>query len=64
MDMDEWGGNPVYLWLGLYFSLLCGLDEASCIGCYWQLDDARSYIEVVAFVATTVYQQLSLFDTP
>ena len=29
---------------------VCCLDEASCTGCYWWLDDAGSCIQVVSFV--------------
>ena len=32
------------------FVLFCYLDEASCIWYCWQLDDARSYIQLKAFV--------------
>ena len=38
-------------WVCIFvFCLVCFLDEASCTGCYWQLGDARSCIQVVAFV--------------
>ena len=37
-------------WFGLYFCFVCCLNEVSCIGCYWWLGDARSYIQVVSFV--------------
>ena len=33
MGKAEWGGNPVYWWLGLYFCFVCCLDETSCTGC-------------------------------
>ena len=50
MGKVEWGGDPVYWSLGLYFCFVCCLDEASCTGCYWWLGDARSCIQVVSFV--------------
>ena len=50
MGKAEWGGNPVCWWLGLYFCFVCYLDELSCTGCYWWLDDARACIQVVSFV--------------
>ena len=50
MGKPEWGGNPVFWWLGLYFCFVCCLDEASCTVCYWWLGDARSCIQVVSFV--------------
>ena len=51
MGKADWGGNPVYWWLGLYFCFVCGLDEVSCTGCYyWWLGDARSCILVVSFM--------------
>ena len=38
-------------WVCIFvFCLVCVLDEASCTGCYWQLGDAGSCIQVVAFV--------------
>ena len=30
MDKAEWGSNPVCWWLGLYFCLVCCLDDVSC----------------------------------
>ena len=32
MGKAEWGGNPVWWWLGLYFSFVCCLDEAPTQG--------------------------------
>ena len=49
MGKAEWGGTPVW-WLGLYFCLVCCLDEVSCTECHWWLGDARSCIQVVSFV--------------
>ena len=50
MSLAEWGSNPVFWWLGLYFCLVCCLDEASCTGCYWWLGDIGSCIQVASFV--------------
>ena len=49
MGKAEWGFNPVFWWLGLYFCFVC-LYEASNTGCYWCLGDARPCIKVVSFV--------------
>ena len=32
------------------FVLACGLDDLSCIECYWWLGDAGSCTQVVSFV--------------
>ena len=50
MGRAEWGSNPVCWWLGLYFCPVFCLNEVPCTGCYWQLGDAESCIQVVAFV--------------
>ena len=48
------------LMIGFVF-LFCWLDEASCTGCYWGLDDARSCIQVVSFVwVLTIWYSLGL----
>ena len=61
MGKAEWGGNPACWWLGLYFSFICCLDEASCTGCYWWQGDARSYVQVVLFLwVFTVWYSLEL----
>ena len=49
MCKAEWGSNPVYWWLDLYFCFIC-LDEVSYTGYYWWLGDAGSCIQVVSFV--------------
>ena len=57
----EWGGHPVCWWLSLYFCFVCGLDEASCIGCYWWLGDAGSCIPAVACLwVLTIWYPLGL----
>ena len=56
----EWGGNPVCWWLGLYFCLVCCLNEGSCTGCYWWLGDAGSCIPVVSSVwVITIWYRVS-----
>ena len=61
MGKAEWGDNPVCWWLGLYFCFVCYLDEVSCSGCYWWLDDAGSCITVVSFVwVLTIWYPLGL----
>ena len=61
MGKDEWGGNPVCWYLGLYFCFVCCLDEASCTGCYWWLGDAGPCIQVVSFVwVLTIWYSLGL----
>ena len=50
MSLAEWGSNPVCWWLGLYFCLVCCLDEASSTGCYWWLGDTGSCIQAASFV--------------
>ena len=57
MGKAKWGGNPVSWWLGLYFCLVCGLDEASCTVCYWWLGVAGSCIQGVfsVWVLTILY---------
>ena len=50
MGKAEWDDNPVCWWLGLCFCFVYCLDEVSCTGCYWCLDDAGSCIQVVSFV--------------
>ena len=61
MGKAEWGGSPVYWWLGLYFCFVCCLDEVSCTGCYWWLGDARSCIQVVSLVwVLTIWYSLGL----
>ena len=48
-------------WLGLHFCFVCCLDEVSCMGCYWWLADAGSYIQVVSFVwVLTIWYSLGL----
>ena len=59
MDKTEWGGNPVCLWLGLYFCFSCCLDKVFCKGCYWRLCDAHSCIHVASFVwVLTIWHSL------
>ena len=61
MHKAEWGGHPICWWLGLYFCLVCCLDEASCTGCYWWLGNAGSCIPVVSFVwVFTIWYSLGL----
>ena len=61
MGKAEWGGTSVCWWLGLYFCLVCCLDDASGTGCYWWLGDARSCIQVVSFVwVLTIWYPLGL----
>ena len=61
MRKAEWGSNPVWWWLGLYFCFVCCLDEVSCTGCYWWLGDAGSCIPVVSSVwVLTIWYSLGL----
>ena len=61
MDKAKWCGNPVCLWLTVYFCFVCCSDEASCTGCCWWLGDAGSCIQVVSFVwILTVWYSLGL----
>ena len=51
MGKAEWGGNPVFSWLGVYFCFVCCLYGMSCTGCYlWLLGDAGSCLQVISFV--------------
>ena len=50
MGKAEWGGTPVYWWLGLYFCFVCCVDETSYTGCYWWVGDIGSCIQEVSFV--------------
>ena len=57
----EWDGNPVCWWLCLYFYFVYCLDELSCTGCYWWLDDPGCCIQVVSFVwVLTILYSLGL----
>ena len=61
MGKAEWGGNPVCWWLCLYLCFVCCLDEVSCTGCLWWLDDAGSCIQVVSFEwVLTIWYSLGL----
>ena len=58
----EWAGNPVCSWSGLNFCFVCCLCDMSFIGCYRQLGNAGSWIQVDSFewVLTIGYSHFCL----
>ena len=67
MGKAEWVGKPVCWWLDFCFCFVCCLDEVSCTGWYWWLDDANQQlhhvvcIHVVSFVwVLTIWCSLGL----
>ena len=59
MDKAEWGHNPVYWWLGLYFCLVCCLDEVSCPVCHCWLGDAGLVFKWVPLWVLTIWYSLA-----